>query len=759
MKVLTDNSLTVLWNRLKKGILNNRNYEPTEFSGKGYKVLEKNIQTINGVRKNILTSAMINRPNTIYEIRYDFNLGEDITIPENCVLKFDGGSVSASGSNETITGTLTKIIYKNECFKDIILAGTWSNKYISSIISNNIENIFDICHDNKIIVSLDSDIIINRDCKIPSIFGNKRKITINNTTFSFSKNIIISDLTILNLFDYVTISNGSFVKNDIPAKYALYSNENNNVSITMRNVLYTSIADNVLTSSFFQVRKCHNSNFENVIIHNVNTAFLINAYDNTSNIKVSNIEVYNAITGIYATTNFVTSISFKGLIISGYKFVNSEEFFDVFEQNGLNNSTSGLDAILTEYGVEDVIIENVYVEKAIERAFYIQSSNCTIKNISIVDTGGVKVVGHCTPETQSIAGWVENVTVTNVTIDITKVFGISHGGFIETYHCKNVKYYNFNIKGIASAEYISPMQLLDFIENLVVDGFKMYGFTTSTFVENAAIIGGNHVNDFSSQLKNVTLKNISFNDCFYDINYFIMMHSGNRVDNERVTIKNVFIENQFGSNACIKNLCNQYCDHIIFENFNTKNCFLKPTESLPCSERYHIVDFNRDINIKLIDCVFENDTFGLGFDEDSFRNSILNNIIYPYCKNVSFKLYAYDYNTTSLFIELILSGSSYGYFPTLISKFRFTGTALEGIIPAVISNKFKKLIFKVYDGQCKEIFGVCTETINNIDYGGSLLTLSKEDYKVDEEKKGSYLKFLLNDAWSSNRIYCEGTMS
>ena len=31
MKILTDNSLTVLWNRLKKGILNNRNYEPTEF--------------------------------------------------------------------------------------------------------------------------------------------------------------------------------------------------------------------------------------------------------------------------------------------------------------------------------------------------------------------------------------------------------------------------------------------------------------------------------------------------------------------------------------------------------------------------------------------------------------------------------------------------------------------------------------------------------------------------------------------------------
>ena len=43
MKILTDNSLNILWDRLKKGVLNNRNYNPAEFSGKGYKVLEKNI--------------------------------------------------------------------------------------------------------------------------------------------------------------------------------------------------------------------------------------------------------------------------------------------------------------------------------------------------------------------------------------------------------------------------------------------------------------------------------------------------------------------------------------------------------------------------------------------------------------------------------------------------------------------------------------------------------------------------------------------
>lgn len=45
--------------------------------------------------RNILTPAMINQPNTIYEIRYDFDLnGGTINVPENCTLKFEGGSLN-----------------------------------------------------------------------------------------------------------------------------------------------------------------------------------------------------------------------------------------------------------------------------------------------------------------------------------------------------------------------------------------------------------------------------------------------------------------------------------------------------------------------------------------------------------------------------------------------------------------------------------------------------------------------------------------
>lgn len=45
--------------------------------------------------RNILTQDMINQPNTIYEIRYDFDLnGGTINVPENCTLKFEGGSLN-----------------------------------------------------------------------------------------------------------------------------------------------------------------------------------------------------------------------------------------------------------------------------------------------------------------------------------------------------------------------------------------------------------------------------------------------------------------------------------------------------------------------------------------------------------------------------------------------------------------------------------------------------------------------------------------
>lgn len=66
-----------------------RTYNPNIFSGKGYKILRKNI--VNG--KNVLTQDMINQPNTIYEIRYDYVTTENIVLPNNVYLEFKGGRI------------------------------------------------------------------------------------------------------------------------------------------------------------------------------------------------------------------------------------------------------------------------------------------------------------------------------------------------------------------------------------------------------------------------------------------------------------------------------------------------------------------------------------------------------------------------------------------------------------------------------------------------------------------------------------------
>lgn len=96
-------------------------YNPDNFSGKGRVYLRKNIITVedpetgNTYSTNLLTQEMLGKENTIYIIQYDYNLnGQTITVPEGCVLQFEGGSFN----NGTIQGNDNYVVgaYK-ECLK------------------------------------------------------------------------------------------------------------------------------------------------------------------------------------------------------------------------------------------------------------------------------------------------------------------------------------------------------------------------------------------------------------------------------------------------------------------------------------------------------------------------------------------------------------------------------------------------------------------------------------------------------------------
>lgn len=98
-----EEDITSKQNKLK---FKDKEYNPAQYNGMGRIYLRKNI--VGGI--NILTQTMMQATNTIYIIQYDYDLqGKTITIPENCVLQFEGGSFSNGKilfNNTTLDGNI-----------------------------------------------------------------------------------------------------------------------------------------------------------------------------------------------------------------------------------------------------------------------------------------------------------------------------------------------------------------------------------------------------------------------------------------------------------------------------------------------------------------------------------------------------------------------------------------------------------------------------------------------------------------------------
>ena len=119
-----DEDLTSVDNGLGINVIKfaNRRYDNSNFSGKGKIILRKKVQN----DKNILSQDVFTQDNTIYEIRYDFDLNSQrIIIPENSILLFNGGTLN----NGIIEGTNSSFINydDNAIFINITLDGTWKN--------------------------------------------------------------------------------------------------------------------------------------------------------------------------------------------------------------------------------------------------------------------------------------------------------------------------------------------------------------------------------------------------------------------------------------------------------------------------------------------------------------------------------------------------------------------------------------------------------------------------------------------------------
>lgn len=145
--------------------LKDREYSPVNFSGSGYKIIRKNI---NEEGKNALTQEMLNAENTVYEIRYDYDLlGGKIIIPDNCVLKFSGGSFDNG------------ILDTNECQIEGTYAAFGSDLILENVF-NELE--FDYFKVTKVKMGVYSTFINSNNAEYgaaPTIESNNSKILKN----------------------------------------------------------------------------------------------------------------------------------------------------------------------------------------------------------------------------------------------------------------------------------------------------------------------------------------------------------------------------------------------------------------------------------------------------------------------------------------------------------------------------------------------------------------------------------------------------
>lgn len=224
----------------------NRAYDTSTFSGLGYRILRKNIQS----NKNILTQSMINMPNTIYEIRYDFDLnGATINIPANSVLQFEGGSIS----NGSIDFTDTFINSYKKSFNLITCKGSIINSYVDPIIfgaddtgkldsSDVVNNLLQVTNSIKFGkgVYILSNIIVKSKQSIVGIEGGTIIKPLSNSTVIFdtdvnAEKILFKDFSILGV-DTTTMCIGIRFNS---SKY--YNCDSNIINIRIENLRGTGI--------------------------------------------------------------------------------------------------------------------------------------------------------------------------------------------------------------------------------------------------------------------------------------------------------------------------------------------------------------------------------------------------------------------------------------------------------------------------------------------------------------------------------------
>lgn len=278
----------------------NRAYDTSTFSGLGYRILRKNIQS----NKNILTQSMINMPNTIYEIRYDFDLnGNTINIPDSCELKFVGGSLK----NGILDGNFTISSNKYNILIDIIAKGILNEEIPIEWFGGKAYSYWEDVQNG-----VDSNSALENAIQS----NGSRIITFNEGYYKITKTI--------NLPPYITIKG-----NAVNSKY--YNiRRTSTPNVPLSSKIYFNSEDEVL----FNINNNYIS-IEDISLHGTRSSDAIHLIDSGYSIKLKNVQIYVWRYGIYRIWDHILRTGFSGSIIDNCSFteLTGGIFIDYDESN------------------------------------------------------------------------------------------------------------------------------------------------------------------------------------------------------------------------------------------------------------------------------------------------------------------------------------------------------------------------------------------------------------------------------------------
>lgn len=203
-----------------------RKYNPELASGKGYKILRKNWTKVGDRMINLLTQDMINEPNTIYEIKYDFDLNNKyIKLPLNSDLFINGGSIKNGAvvcNNSRISDFKAISDIRGICLdyntgKETTIYGDIINRNV--ILAGNVN----ICWNNLDKFGLSKNLLA------------LQKVGINNVIIAFKTRIVNSEFVLLDQDDKKIDNLNSYINEGARIKMLKFHQPENEEDKWIRN--------------------------------------------------------------------------------------------------------------------------------------------------------------------------------------------------------------------------------------------------------------------------------------------------------------------------------------------------------------------------------------------------------------------------------------------------------------------------------------------------------------------------------------------